>query len=248
MPNTMRSPIIRNLVTTLLALAVVPVPTLKAQQSPFQQSGQGSSAEVPDAAWIGGALFLSVMLDSEVRGWVQDGRSGFTDGVADLGNTFGSLRLIIPALGATWLGAQVLKNDGAAEVTGRALLSAGLSGAINISLKALVGRIRPEENLGPDGFRPFRIKDSSFPSGHTTLAFSLATSFARATPDHLSDALFYALATSTGFARMNNDRHWFSDVVAGAIIGTLSARLITPSKNGPSLSATPGGMGLRFEF
>ncbi len=246
----MRAPIIRNFVTTIIALATLATPMLEAQQGPFQQqSGQGSSVTVPDAFWIGGALFLGVMLDSEVRGWVQDGRGGFTDGVADLGNTFGSLRLVIPALGATWLGAEALKSRGTANTVGHALLSAGVSGAINISLKALVGRIRPDENLGPDGFRPFRIKDSSFPSGHTALAFSLATSFARATPDHLSDVLFYGLATTTGFARMNDDRHWFSDVLGGAIIGTLSARLITPSKNGgPSLSATPGGMGIRFEF
>jgi len=35
----------------------------------------------------------------------------------------------------------------------------------------------------------------------------------------------YAVAAATGILRLYNNKHWFSDVVAGALIGILSARL-----------------------
>ena len=52
----------------------------------------------------------------------------------------------------------------------------------------------------------------------------MATTLADETPDPWSDAALYGLATLTAFARVNNDRHWTSDVIVGALIGHLTAR------------------------
>ena len=94
-------------------------------------------------------------------------------------------------------------------------------------VKIIMGRVRPADS--PDdnlSFNPFTFKDNSFPSGHTTLAFALATSFGREIKGKWDDALFYSLASVTAYARMHDDRHWFSDVVFGAGLGILSARFI----------------------
>jgi membrane-associated phospholipid phosphatase len=74
-------------------------------------------------------------------------------------------------------------------------------------IKEAVGRERPN---GQD--------DKSFPSGHTSNAFAMATVAER----HYGWKLgvpAYALAGLMGVSRMNEDKHWLSDVVAGATLG-----------------------------
>jgi membrane-associated phospholipid phosphatase len=68
----------------------------------------------------------------------------------------------------------------------------------------------------------------SFPSGHTSNAFSSATvlylEFRR---DNLPVALSgYGFSTATGILRITNNRHWISDVLAGAGIGILVTNLV----------------------
>lgn len=61
---------------------------------------------------------------------------------------------------------------------------------------------------------------SSFPSGHSTSAFSFATIIAAMHGPYWGAAA-YGLATFVAFSRMNDDRHRLHDVVAGATIGSM---------------------------
>ncbi len=75
--------------------------------------------------------------------------------------------------------------------------------------------------------RPDGSDNLSFPSGHTAQAF-LAASIVHTELRDKSQWYgvgAYALATSVGVLRMVNDKHWQSDVVAGAGFGILSAHL-----------------------
>lgn len=78
--------------------------------------------------------------------------------------------------------------------------------------------------------------DDSFPSGHTTFAFTNATVLYNEFSQS-SDALAYsgyAFATTTGMFRMINNKHWLSDVLVGAGIGIIATELvyyIEPFKN-----------------
>ena len=76
--------------------------------------------------------------------------------------------------------------------------------------------------------RPDSGTKNSFPSGHTTQAFAAATVFAKEyghkSPWYAVGA--YTVATGVGAMRILNNRHWFSDVLAGAGIGILSANLV----------------------
>ncbi|MBK9639673.1 MAG: phosphatase PAP2 family protein [Bacteroidetes bacterium] len=75
--------------------------------------------------------------------------------------------------------------------------------------------------------RPDGGSKNSFPSGHTAQAFASATLFA----DYFAEdnpwlkAAAYLTATSVGVLRVMNNRHWVPDVIAGAGIGIISAKL-----------------------
>jgi hypothetical protein len=75
--------------------------------------------------------------------------------------------------------------------------------------------------------RPDGSGRSSFPSGHTAEAFASAE-FLRQEYKDLSPwygMAGYAIAATTGYLRMYNNKHWLSDVVAGAGIGIASTKI-----------------------
>ena len=75
--------------------------------------------------------------------------------------------------------------------------------------------------------RPDGSSKTSFPSGHTATAFMGAEFLYQ---EYKDVSIWYGIsgylvATGTGFFRMYNDRHWFTDVVTGAGIGILSTKI-----------------------
>lgn len=76
--------------------------------------------------------------------------------------------------------------------------------------------------------RPDNSSANSFPSGHTATAFCAATILHKEyglTRSPWFSVAGYGLATTTGIMRVLNNRHWISDVLAGAGIGIMSAEL-----------------------
>lgn len=74
--------------------------------------------------------------------------------------------------------------------------------------------------------RPDGSSRNSFPSGHTATAF-MGAELLRKEYWNVSPWIGvagYAVAAGTGFFRMYNDRHWLTDVIAGAGIGILSVQ------------------------
>jgi membrane-associated phospholipid phosphatase len=75
--------------------------------------------------------------------------------------------------------------------------------------------------------RPDGSADNSFPSGHTATAFMGAEFLYQ---EYKDVSIWYGIsgyviATATGFFRIYNDRHWLTDVAAGAGIGILSTKI-----------------------
>ena len=83
--------------------------------------------------------------------------------------------------------------------------------------------------------RPYGAR-SSFPSGHTTMAFTGATALFQEfkNTDPLIACSGFAFSTATGFLRLTNRAHWLPDVMVGAGIGILTVDLVyhfKPLKN-----------------
>ena len=72
--------------------------------------------------------------------------------------------------------------------------------------------------------RPDGSRRNSFPSGHTATAF-VGAELVRMEYGGWWGAAAYTMAAATGFLRMYNEKHWCSDVLAGAGIGFLSAKI-----------------------
>jgi len=110
-----------------------------------------------------------------------------------------------------------------AVAVGLVAVSAGI--AIFLTLKKSAKRRRPcafephcwATLLPPDQF--------SFPSGHTITAFAVAVSISHYYPDLTFGLLFCALSVAA--SRILLGMHFLSDVVAGAVIGSLLARAAT---------------------
>ena len=110
------------------------------------------------------------------------------------------------------------------------------------SLKALTRITRPDGSAA-----------NAFPSGHTAQAFLAASIVHTELRDRSQwyGVGAYAIASSVGILRMVNDRHWQSDIVAGAGVGILSAHLAylshrhrwgrRPALTGGSTGSSTGG-------
>lgn len=100
-----------------------------------------------------------------------------------------------------------------------------VSDAFSASLMALMVN---SMKYSIDRTRPDGSSNNSFPSGHTATAFMAATIMHREyglTRSPLYSIGGYTIATATAFSRQLNNRHWLSDVLAGAGIGILSTEL-----------------------
>lgn len=106
------------------------------------------------------------------------------------------------------------------ELGGGLLVTAAATGI----LKKLVNRPRPYETYN-DIYPNERESGNSFPSGHTSLAFSTATTLLLTTEKWYYAAPAYAWAMGVGYARIYLGQHYPSDVIAGAITGAAGAYL-----------------------
>lgn len=99
-----------------------------------------------------------------------------------------------------------------------------VAGGVSTVLKYSIKRERPFYTY-PDIQKLTSGGSPSFPSGHTSDAFSVATSLSLAFPQWYVIAPAFTWAGAVGYSRMHLGVHYPSDVLAGAIIGAGSAYL-----------------------
>lgn len=204
-------------------------------RSPTDAHGGGVFGASP---WLtrGAGFAMLVATDVGLRRAVQDLRSSpgpfdrsgsVGDGVAELGNGIGDWKSSLPyvAAGSVAVGALVDGLRGAGR--GLSVLGGVAAGTmVNEAVNQAIGRSRPIWGEGVLSFDPFS-GHASLPSGHVSLAFSVAGGVDAATDGWLPAAAAYTLAGSTAFARVYSDKHWVSDVVVGAVLSATVSRLAT---------------------
>lgn len=196
-----------------------------------------------------------LLLDDEIYDGVQRSRTETTTDVARVVQEFGAYPSF-GIMGAFYLGGTMLDNYRAKAVALDAFAASIVSaGIITTSLKVIAGRSRPSDDEGTYRFQPFG-GHRSFPSGHATQAFSLASVIAEHYDEWWIDALSYGIAGGAGLARVEQEAHFPSDVVAGALIGAIVGKAIvrynrTSHKNvviGPAGDIDGAGLSFKVEF
>jgi membrane-associated phospholipid phosphatase len=178
-----------------------------------------------------GVLLASVaavsLLDEDIRNEWQEHRSSTADEAAKGLDVLGSPLTGLGIGGGLYVWGQIRRDAPLTETGTLAVQSVLVAEVAAAALKAATGRQRPGPGAQADHFRPFALETGhdSFPSGHAVSAFALASTFSRRAFASWAPYLYYGLATLVGVARSYDDDHWLSDVVAGALVGELSARL-----------------------
>jgi hypothetical protein len=97
-----------------------------------------------------------------------------------------------------------------------------ISSAFIFGVKHLTHRSRPFMNQGSRNWNLLsdEWQFTSFPSGHATFAFATATSLSCVSRKKIVPIIAYTLAGSVALSRIHDNKHWSSDVLAGAAIGT----------------------------
>lgn len=105
-----------------------------------------------------------------------------------------------------FLGMELAGDRHKAELMLRSTLVSGLTTDV---LKYTIREKRPSSNA-----------KNSFPSGHTTMAFSFASTVGALHGKEYGIPA-YLMASFVGFSRINDNKHYFFDVAAGALMGTM---------------------------
>ena len=106
-----------------------------------------------------------------------------------------------------------------------------LSALIAQILKNLFSMPRPKQFFAPGQYHYFiegvtGLGFASFPSGHTTSVFALATLLAIFTKNRKAKIAFLLTGIAVGYSRIYLGQHFLGDVLMGSCIGTLTALLV----------------------
>lgn len=154
-------------------------------------------------------------------------RDVFFKYIEPLGNNY--LFVTMPAI---FLAGIITKNNYTVETSLIAFESFALTGLLCQTVKVTAGRARPnnEGTTTPHQWHGPFFKGNSFFSGHTSSVFSVASVIAyRYRDTKWVPYVSYSLATLAGFQRIYNNRHWASDVLLGAAVGTATGIFLCKS-------------------
>lgn len=178
-------------------------------------------------AWFGVAAIVgagaAAFADHELRE-----RALATDGdgarhLARAAQPLGRPEVLGGAILVGYLAGRALDRPGLASASARVGVPVAVAAVVTGGLKLAVGRVRPEDSAAEsDPYQPIS-GHASFPSGHSSLAFATAVALDRETGAGWVPWVVYPIAGLVAWSRVHDDKHWTSDVVAGAALGAWTA-------------------------
>jgi membrane-associated phospholipid phosphatase len=172
---------------------------------------------------MGGATFLTMQVDQPIRDAVlRDNRRYFYSVPIEGARMYGELYSpVVFFIG--FAAHSLITNDKSTRKIAYEIGQASLyTGAIVLTMKSIIGRARPHDNLGRATYHPFTLMGDDFhslPGGHTATAFVISTVLSRNVDPTWLKVLLYVPAVLTPISRIYQDWHWTSDNVLGGAIG-----------------------------
>jgi len=211
--------------------------------------------------WIAfsGVVVVTAVLftqDANIQKIVQKNQNAVMNYTSKYGlERLGSGLYTIPALGILYGVGAIIKND-KARYTALKGVEAYILGYIADNLmKQITQRHRPYQDDPPNPNiweGPFSMTiNSSFPSGHSTNIFAVATVIATAySRTYWVPIVCYTLAGLTAASRVYQNDHWFSDIFVGSALGYAIGRTIMNNhiKKLKVLPVSPTGTGVTLVY
>ncbi|MDD2889212.1 MAG: phosphatase PAP2 family protein [bacterium] len=166
-----------------------------------------------------GITTYEIMLEDEtVKSFVQSHRN---DKVAKKCEYIGDGTVAATLVASSWIAGELTHNYKLQKMGDLGLKSILISGLIVNCTKRIAGRSRPYSSASSADWTGPTLsgEELSFPSGHTSTAFALASVVSELYDNKWIDFLAYGTAMLGGWARINDNQHWASDVFMGAVIG-----------------------------
>ncbi len=165
--------------------------------------------------------------DEPLRDFMLSKRTRATEKISGYIEPLGRSQYMIYVSGSIY-GAGLVARNPKLQRTGILVASSLLiNDMVTGQLKDEFQRHRPnvtDENHYFDGGEGGR-HHASFPSSHTSTAFTFATSVATVYKDSKwVPPLAYGTATLVGLSRIHDNKHWATDVLAGATVGFVTAK------------------------
>ncbi|WP_062544314.1 phosphatase PAP2 family protein [Rufibacter tibetensis] len=166
-------------------------------------------------------------LDRHIQYLAQQSRTSASNNAAKVLDPMGTALPIQATFATMFTVGALAKRPKMKEAAIVGLGSFYLNALATDKLKKTFQRHRPSSTNdshlfeGPNGDG----QNTSFPSSHTSNAFAAATAIASVYQDnHWVPQAAYGLATLVGLSRINDNKHWASDVLAGAALGYLTGK------------------------
>lgn len=181
------------------------------------------------AGLVIGATAGLYFTDADIRDFARKNQSSTGDKVSAVGNFLGNPFYAVPQLGLFYLYGHLNDDPRARRASLLAMESLVISGIFTGAVKFAAQRPRPSTGETATSWNGPSLKerDPSFPSNHTTAAFSIASVLAGEYRDNAYvPPIAYGLATLVGFSRVYDDKHWASDAFFGAAIGYVVGKAV----------------------
>jgi membrane-associated phospholipid phosphatase len=173
----------------------------------------------------GAAVFANTNMDMYIRNTYQDRvRSHETDEATKIFNISGTALVLVtvPVYIGTYGAGMLLKNPTMEEWAQKSLRATTVGGPALVFLATATGGNRPTE--GDSHWQPFRNFHGV--SGHAYIGAVPFITAAKMSENPYQKAIFYGLSTFTGLSRINDDKHYFSQVALGWYIAYLSSAVV----------------------
>ena len=182
----------------------------------------GASPALAMGVALAGSFLLDDWAEDEMR---EDFRSDDAGDAAKWAQRIGHDAALVSVLGLYAFGDEYDEDTAAMATSAVFTATAGSQG-----LKLATGRARMNTRDAGEFGGPLDLDRDSFPSGHTAAAVAVATVYGRRYPKYRW--AFYAAAAGVGWARMQRERHFLSDVIGGAALGYYSGRKALANEEG----------------
>ena len=237
--NVIRSPALPSLVLILALVATLaPLDEAAAETIPATIAADLRAIGTPRTLEIvgaGAALTVAALQFDDPDAAERNLGHGAMDGLFDFGNVYGGSAVLATAAAGAFGVGRVAHDPRITRAGSEMIRSLVYTGVAVTALKVAFHRTRPNGGA------------YSFPSGHTAAAFAVAPVLSRRF-GWAAAIPAYALAASTAMGRMEDRKHYLSDVVFGAAVGTSIGIAVAGDRatSAPSWNLALSPMGVRL--